>query len=638
MLHKYSILGCTFTLFIFISSLSLGQKKIDPERVKDSDEISSNYKDASVAALMSTEKYTFSIDKKDDNIRVLNEENELFIGLKDHSEYVKRIHYNDNVELGKTSITTERGKSFDHNKFCGHYQSGEIFYSDAQICAYKLNLTRTGTVVHFSTETTYSDPKYLTYVFFHEDLPVLKKEITFEIPVGIEVELKEINFEGYDIQKKIVGNKFIYTLEDLPAQTAQEHDPGYLHYMPHILILTKSYKNSQGSRMPVLASTNDLYKWYHELTSNIDNKSSELSGKVNELIKDKTTDKEKIEAIYYWVQDNIKYIAFENGLAGFQPDPANKVFYNKYGDCKGMANLTKEMLRLVGYDARLTWIGTNKIPYTYDIPSLAVDNHMVCTVLLNGNRYILDATEKYNPMNFNAERIQGKEVLIENGDNYLRDKVAEQPLEDYLEEKNWEYTIIDGSLQGKGTTDIRGEYQKILMNYIFTADKADQDELLKVIVSGSSEPDDFKIANYNEINRNTPIHIEYNMNLADQVSSFGSELYLDLDFSDDYKNLEIEEERKIPYAFTSKRYSRTHAKVLLPAGYKVNHLPDAISIDSDYFSFNARYEEKEDGLYYFKEIKLLKTVLPTNEFGQWNASIKDLNKFYNDLIILTREN
>ena len=88
-----------------------------------------------------------------------------------------------------------------------------------------------------------------------------------------------------------------------------------------------------------------------------------------------------------------------------------------------MANLTKALLKLAGYDARLTWIGTNHLAYDYSIPSLAVDNHMVCTVLLNGKRYIMDATEKYNALGDYAERIQGRPILIENGDKYILDKV-----------------------------------------------------------------------------------------------------------------------------------------------------------------------------------------------------------------------
>src|SRR5690606_29442469 len=109
---------------------------------------------------------------------------------------------------------------------------------------------------------------------------------------------------------------------------------------------------------------------------------------VLKLTESAKTSEEKIKSIYYWVQDNIKYIAFEDGISGFRPDAAQNVLVNRYGDCKGMANLTKEMLKVAGFDARLAWIGTNRIPYTYELPSLAVDNHMICVVYAEGREFI----------------------------------------------------------------------------------------------------------------------------------------------------------------------------------------------------------------------------------------------------------
>ena len=71
----------------------------------------------------------------------------------------------------------------------------------------------------------------------------------------------------------------------------------------------------------------------------------------------------------------------------------------------------------------MTWIGTRHIPYDYTLPSLAVDNHCISTVILGGKEYFLDGTEKYIPFGDYAWRIQGKEVLIGKGENYDVKKV-----------------------------------------------------------------------------------------------------------------------------------------------------------------------------------------------------------------------
>ena len=87
-----------------------------------------------------------------------------------------------------------------------------------------------------------------------------------------------------------------------------------------------------------------------------------------------------------------------------------------------MAHLTKELLKALGFDARLCWIGTNHIAYDYSTPSIAVDNHMICALLYQGKTYFLDATENYIGFNEYAERIQSRQVLIEDGDKYIYTK------------------------------------------------------------------------------------------------------------------------------------------------------------------------------------------------------------------------
>ena len=46
----------------------------------------------------------------------------------------------------------------------------------------------------------------------------------------------------------------------------------------------------------------------------------------------------------------VRYIAYEDGIAGFKPDKAQEVLRKKYGDCEGMGNLMTEMLKSIGLD------------------------------------------------------------------------------------------------------------------------------------------------------------------------------------------------------------------------------------------------------------------------------------------------
>ena len=96
------------------------------------------------------------------------------------------------------------------------------------------------------------------------------------------------------------------------------------------------------------------------------------------------------------MQDNIRYIAYEDGYSGYIAAGAQDVLAKKFGDCKGMANLLTEMLKLAGYDSHFTWIGTRQLPYPQSMPALCVNNHAICTLNFSGKTYFLDATENYD--------------------------------------------------------------------------------------------------------------------------------------------------------------------------------------------------------------------------------------------------
>ena len=129
----------------------------------------------------------------------------------------------------------------------------------------------------------------------------------------------------------------------MPAYAHESSAPNHALSYPHIITVSKAYTEN-GRRQVLFESVKDLYAWYRSICDSTGNDASLLKDKVAELTAGKKTDLEKIESLFYWVQDNIRYIAFEDGIMGFKPDAAQNVFKKKYGDCKGKANLLKEML------------------------------------------------------------------------------------------------------------------------------------------------------------------------------------------------------------------------------------------------------------------------------------------------------
>ena len=267
--------------------------------------------------------------------------------------------------------------------------------------------------------------------FFNNPYPVSFHQVTLVIPDWVSAEIREFNFTGYSISKtsddKGGSKTIVYTVSNLPARPDETSSPGITYTSPHIMLITQQAQVS-GNTITYFKNTSDQYAWYASLVKEIGNDAATIKAKADEIVKGKTTDIDKIKAIYFWVQQNIRYLAFENGIAGFRPEKAQEVLRKKYGDCKGMANLTKCLLTSQGYDARLCWIGTNHIAYDYSIPSLAVDNHMICALYFKNKLYFLDATETNSGFEEYAERIQGRQVLIENSDKYVLEHVPQTNL------------------------------------------------------------------------------------------------------------------------------------------------------------------------------------------------------------------
>ena len=55
--------------------------------------------------------------------------------------------------------------------------------------------------------------------------------------------------------------------------------------------------------------------------------------------------------IYRWMQEHVRYIAFEDGMNGFIPAQLAEDVPVRYGDCKGVSGLLRALLQAAGLDA-----------------------------------------------------------------------------------------------------------------------------------------------------------------------------------------------------------------------------------------------------------------------------------------------
>jgi hypothetical protein len=109
-----------------------------------------------------------------------------------------------------------------------------------------------------------------------------------------------------------------------------------------------------------------------------------------------------------------------------------------------------------------------------------------------------------------------------------------------------------------------------------------------------------------------------------------------MDWEKDFSGMEMEASRKNDYEFNQKYYLTTQTELAIPEGYKVDYLPSSFKKSTPGWSFEGNYVNKGKSIVYSKNIVINKPILKKTDFAGWNSFIADINKFYNDQVVLTK--
>ena len=617
------------TAILIIAKLTIGQTDVDDDK--------------NVIISKSTKVFKFVKGNTEHPVLIKEESTKLFTCNSYRTGVQVVEFYNDIESIDDVDIRVNESKKHGIVPKYDYYNSNGIFYSDAHVCYFQLPLLKKGSTSEVTFKKTTVDPRYFTTIYFMDEQDIAEQEVKVVVPSWMQLDIKEYNFKQYNIKKTVTpdGDETVYTysMKNIPAMRSEEDAPGPGYFAPHILVLCKSAQ-PKDEKLVYFNTVKEQYGWYKDLVAQIGDEPKAVKEKTEEIIKGAATDEEKVKKIFQWVQDNIRYIAFENGIAGFKPEKAQEVLRKKYGDCKGMANLLTIMLRSINLDARRCWIGTKHIAYDYSTPSLSVDNHMICAWMNKGKPIFLDATEKYIGYGEVAERIQGRQTLIENGNQYLLEKV---PVATHLQNTATEsrkFDVEGNNLKGHVVQVWKGENKEWLLSSLNDIKQDKQENALKQFLAEGKQ--NFEISNLkidNLSNYNADLKVEYDVLWKNILTVFDKETYLDADNRRNLENFIIDTaKRKLPYWFNFKNNLVFETEIQIPAGKTITTLPEKLLIKQPGYSFTASYNTIAGKVLYKNEIILNQAEIKTENFSQWNKDIEQLTSFYNQQIVFTQKN
>lgn len=612
------------------------------------EEYKKQYPDFNELVLNDSQTYNFSIENN--KLKVIQDNHYESVILNEngiqsnkesfsYSELVKLQSYDaysviyDNAKERKIKVTQTN-----------EIQSGQssVFYDDVKERQLIFPNLEAGAKKVYNYQTEFVDPFLLHKFLFGSHLPVKNSSLEIGTEKNINIGYKIFNDPSNSIQfsRTEKKGKWIYkwTLKDVKPIKFEGNTPGFLYMVPHINVYIKDY-TVNNNKVEVLDDVKKLYAYYKGFTKNLNQTEDPALKAISlQITENLTLDDDKVKAIFYWVKDNIKYIAFENGYEGFIPREASLIHERKFGDCKDMASIITAMAKYANVkNVFISWIGTREIPYSYDeLPTPAVDNHMIA-LYKKGEEYIfLDATDKETLYGIPTAFIQGKEALYGEGDSYKIIPVPIVPAERNEILEQVKLKIEKDKLVGFGKIEFNGYNRSRILLRIGDATNKTRFEMIKsLVLKGNNK---FNLKDYTEENiknRDKPYQINYNFDLGNYIVKVDKEIYVNLFLDKPLEKVIIEKDRSAKFEFEHLNYINAQYELDIPLNYMVKYLPKNFSLDNDYIKADIVYEVKNNTIFLNLRLKQKKLLLDKPDFEIWNKMIKDLKNNYADTLILS---
>ncbi len=521
-----------------------------------------------------------------------------------------------------------------------------VFHGDTKRKSFHYKALTEGAETILSYKTEYLEPRFWGTFYFSSYLPVAKSVYQVKVHKDVKIRwlLKNTEKINLDYTEQKQGDFMIHTWSatNIEKISVDEDPDKVLFFMPHVVSWVESYKKGHET-ISMLRNESDLFDWYNGFIQMMpeDTLFDDVTAVVDSVIDGDESDYEKVEKVYNWVQENIQYLAFEDGLQGFIPRPAGLVMKRRYGDCKDMSYLLYAMLQEAKVESHLTWIGTRHIPYTHsEVPCPSSDNHMICVYKDEMNKnYYLDATAAHNALGIPSYGIQGKEAMIRLTDKKFElQKVPITVPEMSNTTDSLQFCVIDNEITGEFASHYSGYHRENMVMYLKNIPKANHNELITSMLSDDNTNMHVSGLEVNNLeNKRLPVSISGEMLIHDYLIKSGDRLYVNLNISKRVGNQQIKEDSEQSVLdLDFKNEYRSVSIFEIPEGYEVEYIPENVSTSSQNISFSCTYEKIENRIKMVYDVSINALSLSNDEFEDWNNITNQIREVTAETLVLKK--
>jgi hypothetical protein len=256
-------------------------------------------------------------------------------------------------------------------------QGGELI-SDVKYKVLHIPAPDPGNIVGYEYEVE-EQPLFLQDTWHFQEMdPVRESRYSLRLPPGWEYKASWMNRQ--EVKPTEAGaNLSQWVVNDVKGIRREPEMPPRDGVAGAMIV---SFFPPGGPGMKGFANWEAMGTWYANLVSDRLEASPAIKQEVAALTASKSTPLQKMQALAEFVQRDIRYVAIELGIGGWQPHPAPAVFSHRYGDCKDKATLLRSMLREIGIDSYHVVIYTERGAVTPQTPAHHGFNHAIIAVKL----------------------------------------------------------------------------------------------------------------------------------------------------------------------------------------------------------------------------------------------------------------
>ncbi len=517
--------------------------------------------------------------------------------------------------------------------------SGFSLYDENRITYYVPRMTTYPYTVRYEYEVNYSRGLFYAMTFFpnaNYRRSTEKATLRISYPSDIGIYYQEFNL-GEIASKTKDNNEIVWEFSNLPAIRKEHLSPSRIRVLPGIKFTANEFAidGYHGSN----ESWKEFGKWVWSLIDGLDDLPASTVDKLERMTEGLETKKEKIEAIYSYMQSRTRYVNISLGIGGLKPFDAQTVDQTGYGDCKALTNYMMAMLKAVNIDSYYTLVYGSTGGYEF-YPDFITNqfNHVILCVPLENDTIWLENTNQSIPFGYLGSHTDNRSVLIIKEDGGVLTKTPSYSLND----NNISTTAkIKLDPSGSGSADIHITYGGHYFSRPLSVARQNNEEQIKWLYSNDYLPD-YSITNHSIATQNeyfTPQgFVEFNANLRSYASTSRNRLFVPLAVLSSKKELPPRiRNRSNPFELKFERSYNDTITFILPEGFAIESSPSDVFLESEFGTYKANFEIKQNKIVYTRSLKELPGYFPPEKYQDFFEFRQNINRADSQSFILVRE-